>query len=332
MRTQSPLLFHRFAAMACAALAILAGAASAQDYPSRRINMIASFPPGGGTDFLARLVAQRLSERWNVPVTVENKVGGNGIVGARAAVAAAPDGYTLYTGSSNTMIMLATLYDNLPFDVLKDFVPASPIASQHSVLVTHPGVPAKSLMEFVALAKARPGTFNFASPGIGSYDHLAMLMFQSRTGIDATHVPYKGTADAVTALLSGGEVSAMFGSIGTISSHVKAGRLKALAITSPTRVAALPEVPTTTEAGMQDFVIFSWNGVFAPPGTPKPIVDKISREVVAMMKAPEILDRLQSLGYVPAASTPEEFAAQMRAELDRWARVLKDLKINRQKL
>lgn len=315
-----------------AALWLAVAPAQAQEYPNRRITMIASYPPGGGTDFLARLVAQRLSERWGVPVTVENRVGGNGIVGARAVVGAVPDGYTLYTGSSNLMIMLASLYDNLPFDVLKDFAPASPIASQHSVLVMHPSVPAKSLLEFVALAKSRPGVFNFASPGIGSYDHLAMLMFQARTGIDATHVPYKGTADAVTALLSGGEVSVMFGSIGTISPHVKSGRLKALAITSPARVAALPEVPTTSEAGMPDFVIFSWNGVFAPPGTPKDIVAKISREVVAMMKAPETLDRLNALGYVPAASSPDEFAAQMRSEIDRWARVLKDLKIDRQKL
>jgi tripartite-type tricarboxylate transporter receptor subunit TctC len=196
----------------------------------------------------------------------------------------------------------------------------------------HPSVPAKSLLEFIALAKSRPGVFNFASPGIGSYDHLAMLMFQSRTGIDATHVPYKGTADAVTALLSGGEVSVMFGSIGTITPHVKSGRLKALAITSPSRVAALPEVPTMAEAGLQDFEIFSWNGVFAPAGTPKDIVAKISREVVAMLRAPDVLERLSSLGFVPAGSTPEDFSVQLKSELERWARQLRELKIDRQKL
>ena len=319
-------------ALICAVLALASGAIAAQDYPNRRITMIASYPPGGGTDFLARLVAQKLAEKWGVPVIVENRVGGNGIVGARAVASAQPDGYTLYTGSSNLMIMLASLYNNLPFDTLKDFEPVSPIASQHSVLITHSSVPARTLLEFVALAKLRPGVFNFASPGIGSYDHLAMLMFQSRTGIDATHVPYKGSADAVTALLSGGDVSVMFGSIGTITPHVKLGRLRALAITSPSRVAALPEVPTTTEAGLPDFEIFSWNGVFAPPGTPKPIVAKISQEVVAMLRTPDVLARLTSLGFVATGSTPEEFSTQLRTELERWSRQLRDLKIERQKL
>lgn len=318
--------------LVCAALALASSDLAAQDYPTKRITMIASYPPGGGTDFLARLVAQKLSEKWSVPVVVENRVGGNGIVGARAAGGAQPDGYTLYTGSSNLMIMLASLYNNLPFDTLKDFEPVSPIASQHSVLIMHPSVPAKTLLEFVALAKSRPGVFNFASPGIGSYDHLAMLMFQSRTGIDATHVPYKGSADAVTALLSGGEVSVMFGSIGTITPHVKSGRLKALAITSPSRIAALPEVSTTAEAGLPNFEIFSWNGVFAPAGTPKHIVAKISQEVVAMLRVPDVLARLTSLGFVPTGSTPEEFTVQLRTELDRWARQLRELKIDRQKL
>jgi tripartite-type tricarboxylate transporter receptor subunit TctC len=226
------LLLRRTGLALLCACAALAGGAAAQGYPNKRITMVASFPPGGGTDLLARLVSQRLSERWKVPVVVENRAGGSGLIGVRAALSGQPDGYTLYTGSSNTMIMLPTLYEGVTFDTLKDFEPITSIANQHSLLVMHPSVPAKTLKEFIALAKSRPGVFNFASPGQGSYDHIAMLMFQARTGIDATHVPYKGSADAVTAVMSGGDVQVMFGSIGTSTPHVRSGRFKALAITS----------------------------------------------------------------------------------------------------
>jgi tripartite-type tricarboxylate transporter receptor subunit TctC len=326
----SRLLLRRLClALLCAAVA---GVAAAQDYPNKRITMIASFPPGGGTDLLARLVSQRLSDKWKVPVIVENRAGGYGLIGVRAAMTAAPDGYTLYTGSSNTMIMLPALYENLPFDTLRDFEPISSIANQHSLLVMNPSVPANSVKEFIALAKSKPGVFNFASPGVGSYDHMAMLLFQARTGIDATHVPYKGSADAVTALLSGGEVSVMFGSIGTSTPQVRAGRLKALAITSDKRSSALPGVPTMAEAGLPDFEIYSWNGVFAPAGTPKDILARVNREVLDMLRDPKVLERLASLGFVPAGTSPQEFSAQIKAELARWEKAVREVGIKRQPL
>lgn len=319
-------------ALLCACAALGMGAAAAQNYPTKRITMIASFPPGGGTDLLARLVSQRLADRWKVPVVVENRAGGSGLIGVRAAMSGQPDGYTLYTGSSNTMIMLPTLYEGVTFDTLKDFEAITPIANQHSLLVMHPSVPAKSVKEFIALAKSKPGVFNFASPGQGSYDHIAMLLFQARTGIDATHVPYKGSADAVTAVLSGGEVSVMFGSIGTSTPHVRSGRFKALAITSDKRSPALPDIPTMAEAGFADFEVFSWNGVFAPAGTPKDIVMKINREVLDLLRDPVVLERLNSLGFVPAGTTPEQFSVQIKTELARWTKVLKEVGIERKPL
>jgi tripartite-type tricarboxylate transporter receptor subunit TctC len=325
--------FVQSLAALCGSIPTLSAAqAGAQAYPSRRITVIASYPPGGGTDLLARLVATKLAERWNVPTVVENRVGGNGVVGARAAASATPDGYTLYVGSSNLVIMLASLYSNLSVSALRDYEPISPIANQHSVLVVHPSVPASTLGEFIALVKSRPGVFNFASPGVGSYDHLAMLMFQARNRTDATHVPYKGSGEAVAAVLGGGDVSVMFGSIGTVTPLVRSGRLRALAITAPARSPALPEVPTTAEAGLPDFVIFSWNGVFAPAGTPRDIVAKIGREVETILKLPDVSERLSSLGFVAAGSGPEQFAAQIQSELDGWARTLKSLGIDQQKL
>lgn len=328
----SLLLRRTCLALLCVSAVLVAGGAAAQGYPNKRITMIASFPPGGGTDLLARLVSQRLADRWKVPVIVENRAGGHGLIGVRAAMTAAPDGYTFYTGSSNTMIMLPALYEGLPFDALKDFEPITSIANQHSLLVMNPSVPANSVKEFIALAKSKPGVFNFASPGVGSYDHMAMLMFQARTGIDATHVPYKGSADAVTALLSGGEVSVMFGSIGTSTPHVRSGRLKALAVTADKRSSALPTLPTMGEAGLADFEIYSWNGVFAPAGTPKDIVAKVNREVLDMLRDPQVLERLSSLGFVPAGTTPDQFSSQIKAELVRWEKVVREVGIKRQPL
>lgn len=330
--THTRLLRRTCLALICASAVLGAGSLAAQGYPNKRITMVASFPPGGGTDLLARLVSQRLSDSWKVPVIVDNRAGGYGLIGVRAAMTAPADGYTLYTGSSNTMIMLPALYQDLPFDTLKNFVPVTSIANQHSLLVMHPSVPANSVKEFIALAKSKPGVFNFASPGVGSYDHMAMMLFQARTGIDATHVPYKGSADAVTAVLSGGEVSVMFGSIGTSTPHVRAGRMKALAITSDKRSTALPNIPTMAEAGLPDFEIFSWNGVFAPAGTPKDIVDKVNREVLDMLRDPQVLERLSSLGFVPAGNSPEAFSAQIKAELARWEKVVKEVGIKRQTL
>ena len=309
-----------------------AGPAFGQAYPAKRITMLTSFPPGGGTDFLARLVSQKLSERWGQPVVVDNRVGGNGIVGARAAVGAPADGYTLYMGSSNHLVMLHAQFDGLPFETLRDLAPVTSVAIQHAILVVHPSVPARSVSDLVALGKARPGVLNFASPGIGGYEHLATLHFQALNGIKATHVPYKGSADAVTAVLSGGEVGAMFGSIATITPHIKAGRLRALTITAAARSTAHPEVPTAGEADLKDFVMYSWNGVFVPAGTPKDVIGKLNSEIVSILKQPDVQERLNTAGFLENGMTPGEFGALIRSEGERWQRIVRDLGIAKQKL
>lgn len=312
--------------------AFVAGEARAQTYPAKRITMLTSFPPGGGTDLLARLVSQKLNERWGQPVTVENRVGGNGIVGARAAAGASPDGYTLYMGSSNHLVLLHAQFDNMPFETLRDLAPVTSVAVQHAVLVVHPSLPVRSVKELIALGKARPGELNFASPGIGGYEHLCMMHFQAVNGLNATHVPYKGSADAVTAVLSGGEVGAMFGSIATVTPHIKSGRLRALTITSGARSLALPDVPTAAEAGLTDLVMYSWNGVFAPAGTPRDVIAKLNAEIVSILRLPEVTERLTSLGFVANGMTSEEFSSLIRSETERWSKIVKDLGIARQKL
>ncbi|MSQ55473.1 MAG: tripartite tricarboxylate transporter substrate binding protein [Betaproteobacteria bacterium] len=311
---------------------LAADGALAQSYPAKRVTMLTSFPPGGGTDLLARLVSQKLSERWGQPFIVDNRVGGNGIVGARAAAGAPPDGYTLYMGSSNHLVLLHAQFDNMPFETLRDLSPVTPVAFQHAVLVVHPSMPVRSLKDLIDYGKARPGVLNFASPGIGGYEHLAMLHFISVSQLQATHVPYKGSADAVAALLGGGEVSSMFGSIATVTPQIKAGRLRPLTITAATRSLALPDVQTAAEAGLPDFVMYSWNGVFAPAGTPKDVVAKLNGEILAILRLPDVIERLTSLGFVANGLSPEEFAALIRSETDRWSRIVKNLGIEKQKL
>ncbi|MCC7194119.1 MAG: tripartite tricarboxylate transporter substrate binding protein [Gemmatimonadaceae bacterium] len=309
-----------------------AGAAVAQTYPVRPVRMILSFPPGGGTDILARTVSQRLTAKWGQPVVVDNRAGGNGVIGARAAITATPDGYTLYVGSSDHMILVPNLFDNLPFETLRDLQPITSLANQYYILVVHPSVPAATMKEFIALARAKPGALNFVSPGTGTGGHLTGEFFQGMTGVKLTHVPYKGSAPAIADLLAGQDVTTSFASMASVVPHIKSGRLRAIALTSTKRLKALPDVMTTTEAGLPNLVVYSWNGVFAPVGTGKPLVDRLSNEVAEILRIPEVAERLIGLGLDPTGGTPAEFTAVVKADLARWGKIIKDSGIERSKL
>ena len=314
------------------ALAQTHSTGSGQAYPNKPVRMILSFPPGGGTDILGRTVSLKLTEKWNQSVVVDNRAGGNGVVGARAAISANPDGYTLYVGSSDHMILAPSLFSNLPYDTRRDLLPITSLANQYYILVVHPSVPANSVKEFIALAKAKPGALNFASPGTGTGGHLTGEFFQMMTGVTMTHVPYKGSAPAITDLLGGRDVTTSFASMASVVPHIKSGRLRALALTSTKRLKALPEVITTAEAGLPNLVVYSWNGVFAPIGTPNALVNRVSSDIVAILKMPDVADRLSDLGLDPTGGTPDEFREIIKADLQRWAKIIKDSGIEKSQL
>jgi tripartite-type tricarboxylate transporter receptor subunit TctC len=315
-----------------AALGLAAGSAYSQSYPNKPIRLILSFPPGGGTDLLGRTVSQRLAERWGQPVVVDNRPGANGIIGARAAMTADPDGYTLYVGSSDHMILVPNLFDNLPYDTVKDFQPVISLANQYYILVVHPSVPANSVKEFIALAKAKPGQLNFSSPGTGTGGHLTGELFQSLTATKLTHVPYKGSAPAIADLLGGRDVQLSFASMASVVPHIKAGKLRALTITTEKRLAAVPDVATTAETGFPTLVIHSWNGVFAPVGTRPELVARVNNEINAILRTPEVIQLLTSLGLDPTGGTPAQFAENVKADLQRWAKIIKDAGIKKAQL
>jgi len=323
--------FLRPVALLLAAL-MLPASALAQTYPSKPIRIILAFPPGGGTDLLSRTVGQKLQERWGQTVIVDNRPGGGGVVSARAAATAAPDGYTLYMGSSDHMVLAPHLFENLPYDTAKDFAPITPVANQPLVLVVHPSVQAQTLKEFIALSKSMPGKLNFASPGTGGINHLTGELFMAAAGIQMVHVPFKGSAPSITELLGGREVSVSFATMGAIVPHIKAGKVRAIAISTRERSRVLAEVPTISEQGFPGFATYSWNGLFAPSGTPKDIVTKLSSEVVAILRLPDVIDRLTTIGVEPTGSTPDQFSKFFREDLDRWGKAIRDAGIQKEKL
>ena len=307
-------------------------AVAQSNYPTKPVRLILSFPPGGGTDILGRTVSAKLSEKWGQSVIVDNRAGGNGVVGARTAIAAAPDGYTLYVGSSDHMILAPNLFSNLPYDTLRDLLPVTSLANQYYILVVHPTVPAKDVKEFIAIAKANPGKLNFVSPGLGTGGHLTGEFFQMMTGVKMTHVPYKGSAPAITDLLGGRDVTTSFASMASVVPHIKSGRLRALFLTSAQRLKALPEVPTTGETGLPNLVIYSWNGVFAPVGTHRVLVNRVSSDISGILKMPDVSERLGSLGLDPTGGTPEEFTKVIRSDLERWGKIIRDSGIEKSQL
>ena len=307
----------------CIGLWSLAAApdASAQGYPNRAIRMVVAFAPGGASDTNARIVSQKLSEQLAVPVVVDNRPGAGSMLGTEIVARAAPDGYTLLTASAELSIN-PSLQPKIPYDALKDFAPISQTVSSQYALSTHPSVPVKSVKEFIALAKARPGQLNYGSSGVGSANHLAGAMFQEMTGTKLVHIPFKGAGPATIALM-GGEIDFMFSSTTAVVAQVKLGRLRAIAVTGPKRFSEMPDIPTVSEAGLPGFVVTGWFGVVAPAGTPRDIISKLGAEIVKVVRQPAVQERFASFGTVPVGSSPEEFAAFLRAEIEKWSRVVK---------
>ena len=299
----------------------LAAAAQASDFPNKAIRLVVPFPPGGATDAAARLVAVKMSEHWGQPVLVDNRAGAGGNVGSDLVAKAPADGYTLVMGVTGSHAINTSLYSKMPYDPVADFVAISQVAVVPNVLVVHPSVPAKNLAELVALAKKEPGKLNYASLGNGTAAHLGMEMLKSEAGVDITHVPYKGSAPAVSDLL-GGQVQMMVDGLPSALPHIKAGKLRAIALTSLHRAPALPDLPTIAER-YPGFYADAWSGLFAPAGTPQPVVDKLSAEVQRILKLSDVREKLAALGAEPVGSTQAEFTAHVKREIDKWAKVVK---------
>jgi tripartite-type tricarboxylate transporter receptor subunit TctC len=290
-------------------------------WPSRPIRFILPFPPGGGTDILGRLIAERLSANLGQPVVTENRGGAGGNVGAEAAARSAPDGYTIVLVAPSLAIS-PTLYSKLNYDPVKDFAPISLVATVPNVMITQASLPVQTLQDFIAFARSKPGGLNFGSGGAGTSNHLAGELFNIVTGAKLVHVPYKGVNLAMQDVLAG-NVHLVFIGIPAAAPHVKAGRLRALAIVAAQRSNALPEVPTVAEAGLRDFEVTTWYGVLAPAGTARSVVSRLNAELVKIMHSPELKERLAATGTEPLTSTPEEFTAYIRREIAKWGEVIR---------
>ena len=309
------------AIIASLALALAAGTAHAQAWPAKPIRMIVPLAAGGGTDLVARAMAQKMGEQLGQSVVVENRPGGGTVIGAEMAAKSPPDGYTLYV-TSPTIVINHGLRATLPYDAIRDFAPISLWVRFSNILVVHPSLPVNSVKELIAYAKARPGQINYASSGNGATTHLGMELLKTMAGIDLVHLPYKGSAPAMTDLL-GGRVSLMLDAGITSTPHIKSGKLRALGVTGATRSPVNPELPTIAEAGVPGYDSSVWIGVLAPAGTPKDIVDRVSQSNAAILKMPDVRERMLAQEMEPVASTPEQFAAVMKSDLDKWKAVIK---------
>lgn len=310
-------------------LAIAEGpAADAQTYPNRPVRMIVAVPPGGPADTLARLVGPRLADALGQTVVIDNRPGANGIIAYEMTARAAPDGYTFATVAAGVVIN-PSLYRKVPYDPITDFAPITLGITVPNILVVHPTLAATSVQELVKLAKSRPGQIAFASAGNGTSGHLALELFRMTAGIDVTHVPYKGGGPALAELL-GGQVQALFSIALAATPQVKAGRLRALAITSARRSSVAPELPTVAETGFPGYEVIGWFGWLAPARTPNAIVARLNAEIVKVLRAPEVRERLLSQSTEPVGNTPAEFASLMKSERDKWARVIRDANITLQ--
>lgn len=296
--------------------------ASAQNFPNKPIHIIVTFTSGGAPDIIARLIGERMSAEWGQSVIIDNKPGAGGNIGADSVAKSAPDGYTIVVGTVGTHSINGALYPKMPYDMIKDFSPITLLATTPNMLVVHNDVPAKNLKEFIELGK-KEGKMSFASSGSGTSIHVSGELFKSVTGIDMTHIPYKGRASAIPDLL-GGRVTMMFDNMPSSLPLVREGKLRALGVTSLKRSAAAPDIPTLAEAGLPGFEAVSWFAMFAPANTPKTIVTKLQLEIAKILKSPDISKRLLDIGLEPIGSTPEELAAYQRSEIAKWAKVVKD--------
>jgi len=307
---------------ALAASALPVSLARAQAYPAKTIRLVVPFPPGGPTDVLARIVAAKLPETIGQQVVLDNKPGASGLIGADIVAKAAPDGYTLLSNASIHVIN-PSLYPKSPFDAIADFVPVTQLATVPLILVVNNELPVRSVKELIAYAKANPGKLNFGSSGNAAAPHLAGESFKIVTGAAMQHVPYKGSAPALTDLI-GGQVQLMFDSMPSAMPHVKAGKVRPIAVTTAKRVAAVPDLPTIAEAGVPGYDISTWYGVWAPKGTPRDIVIKMQQDIAKVLQQADTRERYAGLGAEPVGNTPDEFAAYCKSELAKWARVVKE--------
>jgi tripartite-type tricarboxylate transporter receptor subunit TctC len=309
--------------LSCAATlaALAAWPTPAADYPARPVRLVVAFAPGGSVDVVARLLAQKLSERWKQQVVVDNRPGAGGNVSAEIAARAQPDGYTLYMTSA-AFVVNPSLYRAVPYDPVRDFAPISLVATVQSVLVSHPALPVKSVKDLIALAKARPGQINYGSTGSGTSGHLIMELFRSMAGIDLVHVPYKVIGQTYADLLSG-QVSLFFPTAPGALPHIQAGRIRALAVAGARRSAALPGVPTVAEAGVPGFDAGTWYPLLAPARTPRAVVESAHRDLVHVLGLPDVRERMTAAGIEIVGSTPDELARHIRAEIPKWTRVIK---------
>ena len=301
---------------------LAAGAALAQDYPSRPIRVVVPYSAGGSSDGPMRVLAQEMSKQLGQQMVVENKPGQGAMLGSAEVVKAPPDGYTLLL-ASNPNAISASLYSKLTHDPVEDFAPISLLASEQAVLLVHPSVPAKNLREFIEYVKQRPGKVDYSSSGNGSAQHLFMAMFASQARIEMNHIPYKGSAQAVTDLL-GGQVSAAMPGLAAMRGHIRDGKARALAVTGAKRASAAPEIPTMMEQGMKDYELYVWMGMLAPKGTPAPIIERLHREFVTALRAPAVKTFMDTAAIEAVGSTPAEFGRFFREEKVRWAKVIKE--------
>jgi len=309
------------------AASALLGPAHAQlqsSYPSKPIRLIVPFVPGGSTTIVARLIGQKLTGAWGQQVVVDNRGGGNTIIGSEAMVKAAPDGYTILHVTSTHVINPSLL--KTPYDAVKDFAPVATLVGTETLLVVNPSLPANNLQELIALAKAKPGQLNFASSGSGTTNHLAIELFSIMAGIKMQHIPHKGAGPAVTDLIAG-QVQVFTNNALPLTPFVKSGRIRALAVSGETRLLSLPDVPTFTQAGLPGYDVKSWQGILAPANTPPPIIDKLSSEIGRILRTPDVRDTLLTMGADPFPGTPRQFSELIKADLVKYAKLIKDAKI-----
>lgn len=319
-------LMQRLWVMVSAGLALVTAGLHAQPYPAKPIRMMVPFPAGGGSDTIGRAIGQKLAERLGQPIVVENRPGAGGSIGADVVAKSAPDGYTILLGSTSELVQYPNVNPKIPYDPVRDFAPITLVGTVPLVLIVHPSLPVRSVKELVALTKARPGEINFGSAGNGSTTHLAVELFILMTGARMTHVPYKGSPQAVADLVAG-NVQLGIPTMPAALSFIKAGRAKALGVTSGKRAAVLPDVPTLQEAGVRGYETDLWTGILAPAGTPPAVLTKLHTEIVHVAGLPEVKEALGRQGAAPESSTPQEFSAYIKSEFSKWARVVKEANV-----
>jgi len=320
-------MMHQTARAAVAGLLMLgtAAAGAAEWAPSRPIRMIVGFPPGGATDLVARIIQPKMSASLGKQVIVDNRPGANGVLSNDLLAHADPDGHTIGFGHIGTLVISPTI-QKVPYDPHKDLAPIGLVVTLQNIVITHPTVPVKTLKELIALAKSKPGQLNFASSGIGSPGHLAEVLLESKTGIEMSHVPYKGGGPAITDLLAG-HVPIFFAVISTGVPHVQAGKARGIAVTGTRRAEAVPDVPTVAEAGVPGYAAENWYGLLVPAKTPKPVIDRLNKDLVAALKMPDVVQQLKARGIDAAPGTPQDFANYIRAEEKKWVPLIKKFNI-----